>query len=60
MGIEDEMTKGCRGWVGLSEILDNVLSIFTLYICKKCINIKIKQMFKLYISVLGVYVLATA
>ena len=37
-------------------ILDNFLSIFTLYIFK-FINIAIKQLFKLCISVLGVYIL---
>ena len=49
---------GWKGGRGVKvKILDNLLSIFTLYIFK-CINITIKQMYKLYISVLGVYILS--
>ena len=43
--------KGGWGWDWVNvKILDNLLSIFTLYI-SKCINIAIKQIYKLCISV---------
>ena len=58
MGVEGEVTKGEKGWVWVKvKMLDNLLSIFTLYIFK-CVNIAIKQMYKMCIyECLRVYIL---
>ena len=53
-GVEGEVTKGGRGEVGLRWKFWTMSCLYSCYI-HKCINITIKQMFKLYISVLGVY-----
>ena len=42
LGVKVVMKNGCRGWVNVKN-LDNVLSLFTLFIYK-CMNITIKQM----------------
>ena len=55
--MEGKVTKGGEGWGWVKvKILDNLLSIITLYIFK-CINIAIKQFYKMCLSVLGVYIL---